>query len=308
MYIEQVRKQANKPSFYIIGTVILVVVVALGGLPFEVALAHEIGSQQAMQLSIAERMQVLPTNITLFLLLLPFTFAFGTILLITSVFHKLSITQFITSRSKVDWKRIGFGFGTVTVALGLMLFVSFITEPESFQWNFDPKAFAVLVLISIVMVPLQTSAEELFFRGYLMQGLGHIFPMRIFPFVITSVLFGLLHFANPEVEKLGDVILITYLSTGFFLGAITLLDEGLELAMGFHSGNNLFLSLFLTSDWTVFQTSSLLIDVSAPNVVVYIIAPLVVYFTLFILYARKYKWKNYKVHLFGLPLAKASSK
>ena len=86
------------------------------------------------------------------------------------------------------------------------------------------------------MVPLQTSAEELFFRGYLMQGLGRIFPMRLLPFVITSTLFGLLHFTNPEVDKLGDIILITYLSTGFFLGAITLIDEGLELALGFHAG------------------------------------------------------------------------
>ena len=149
------------------------------------------------------------------------------------------------------------------------------------------------------MVPLQTSAEELFFRGYLMQGLGRIFPMRLLPFVITSTLFGLLHFANPEVDKLGDIILITYLSTGFFLGAITLIDEGLELALGFHAGNNLFLSLFLTSDWTVFQTDSLFINMSEPNVAAYIIGPLIMYSVLFLVYAKKYKWKNYATHLVG---------
>ena len=132
-----------------------------------------------------------------------------------------------------------------------------------------------------------------------MQGLGRIFPKRVLPFVITSILFGLLHFANPEVDKLGKVILITYLSTGFFLGAITLIDEGLELALGFHAGNNLFLSLFLTSNWTVFQTDSLFLDMSEPKVEVYIIAPLVIYILLFLLYSRKYRWKNYASHLFG---------
>lgn len=192
-----------------------------------------------------------------------------------------------------------FGFGTVALSFIAMLVVGYFIDPESVQWNFKPKLFALLVLISVIMVPLQTSAEELFFRGYLMQGLGRIFPMRLLPFVITSTLFGLLHFANPEVDKLGDIILITYLSTGFFLGAITLIDEGLELALGFHAGNNLFLSLFLTSDWTVFQTDSLFINMSEPNVAAYIIGPLIMYSVLFLVYAKKYKWKNYATHLVG---------
>jgi hypothetical protein len=117
----------------------------------------------------------------------------------------------------------------------------------------------------------------------------------------------LLHFANPEVDKLGDIILITYLTTGFFLGAISLMDEGLELALGFHAGNNLFLSLFLTSDWTVFQTDSLFLDVSEPNVLMYIIGPLVIYTILFLVYAKKYKWKNYTAHLISSPTVEASS-
>ena len=298
MYIEQVRNSTNSFWLYIIGVFILGVVIIIGNIPFGFLILAEAGVDAA-QLTLAEQMKVLPSNTTLFLLLLPFALVFGAILLITKLLHKLKLRELITSRSKVDWKRVRFGFGTVALSFIAMLVVGYFIDPESVQWNFKPKSFALLVLISVIMVPLQTSAEELFFRGYLLQGLGRIFPMRLLPFVITSTLFGLLHFANPEVDKLGDIILITYLSTGFFLGAITLIDEGLELALGFHAGNNLFLSLFLTSDWTVFQTDSLFINMSEPNVAAYIIGPLIMYSVLFLVYAKKYKWKNYATHLVG---------
>ena len=298
MYIEQVRNSTNSFWLYIIGVFILGVVIIIGNIPFGFLILAEAGVDAA-QLTLAEQMKVLPSNTTLFLLLLPFALVFGAILLITKLLHKLKLRELITSRSKVDWKRVRFGFGTVALSFIAMLVVGYFIDPESVQWNFKLNSFALLVLISVIMVPLQTSAEELFFRGYLMQGLGRIFPMRLLPFVITSTLFGLLHFANPEVDKLGDIILITYLSTGFFLGAITLIDEGLELALGFHAGNNLFLSLFLTSDWTVFQTDSLFINMSEPNVAAYIIGPLIMYSVLFLVYAKKYKWKNYATHLVG---------
>lgn len=298
MYIEQIRKETNAFWLYVIGVLILGIVLFVGNLPFLVALIAE-GGTNAAQLSLTEQLQVLPSNTTLFLLLLPFALVFGTLLLLTKVLHKLSIRELVTSRSKVDWGRVGFSFASVVVMSAIMLLISYFADLDALQWNFKPKAFALLVVISVIMVPLQASAEELFFRGYLMQGFGQVFPKRIFPFIITSVLFGLLHFANPEVDKLGEMILITYLATGFFLGAITLLDEGLELALGFHAGNNLFLSLFLTSDWTAFQTDSIFIDVSEPKVAVYIFAPLVLYSILFFLYSRKYKWKNYASHLLG---------
>ncbi len=298
MYIEQIRKPTNPFWFYIIGALLLGTVVLIGNVPFGVALVSE-GGLEVSQLSMAEQMQVMSSNATLFLLLLPFALVFGAIFLVNKGLHKLTARELLTSRDKVDWKRIGFGFLSVVAVSSVMLLLTYFYDPESIQWNFKPKSFAVLFVISIVMVPMQTSAEELFFRGYLMQGLGRIFPKRIIPFVVTSSLFGLLHFANPEVDKLGQMIMVSYLATGFFLGAITLVDEGLELALGFHAGNNLFLSLFLTSDWTVFQTDSVFLDVSEPNVNLYVFPPLVLYSFLFVLYARKYKWNNYAKHLIG---------
>jgi hypothetical protein len=42
------------------------------------------------------------------------------------------------------------------------------------------------------------------------------------------------------------------------------MDEGMELALGFHAANNL-VGLLVTSDWSAFQTHSIFKDVSEPE-------------------------------------------
>ena len=163
------------------------------------------------------------------------------------------------------------------------------------------QAFVILFLIAIVLVPLQTSAEELFFRGYLMQGFGQVFKHRIFPLLITSLMFGLMHFGNPEIDKLGPLLMVSYVSMGFFFGIITLMDEGLELALGYHAGNNLLISLLVTADWTAFQTNSLFLDVSTPNVYMLAFMQLPMLLILLALFSWKYGWNNWRQRLISSP-------
>jgi membrane protease YdiL (CAAX protease family) len=149
-------------------------------------------------------------------------------------------------------------------------------------------------------IPLQTSFEEYLFRGYLLQGIGAKFKSRVIPLIITSIIFGLLHIANPEVGKLGYVVMVYYIGTGLFLGIITLLDEGLELALGFHAANNLVGALLVTADWTAFQTNSLFKDLSEPDVYFDILIPVLVFYPLLLLlFAKKYSWTNWKEKITG---------
>ena len=167
-------------------------------------------------------------------------------------------------------------------------------SPQDYEWNFKPIPFLVLLLISIVLIPIQTTVEELIFRGYLIQGFGLLFKNRWLPLLVTSVLFGLLHIWNPEIEKLGINLLWYYIGTGIFLGIITLMDEGVELALGFHAANNLVTALMVTASWTAFQTESLLIDNAEPSLGKELIITLVViYPILAFIYGKKYKWKNW---------------
>ena len=171
--------------------------------------------------------------------------------------------------------------------------------------NLLVPAILILVVMAVILVPLQTSFEEYMFRGHLMQGLGIMAKNRWVPLISTSILFGIMHAANPEVGKLGYGIMVFYIGTGFFLGILTLMDEGLELALGFHAANNLTAALLVTADWTAFQTNSIYKDVSEPTFGWDILIPvLVVYPILLWVFSKKYGWKNWKDRLAGKVLSR----
>ncbi len=214
--------------------------------------------------------------------------------------HRQSITSLTTSRNKIDWGRVFFAFtlwGSVTIAMTL---TAYYITPEDFVWNFNFDKFIILTMISVLLLPVQTSFEEYFFRGYMMQGLGVMVKNKWFPLIFTSVVFGLMHMANPEVDKLGPVIMVYYIGTGLFLGITTLMDEGLELALGFHAANNLITALLVTADWTAFQTDSILRDVSEPSAGYDILIPVLIVFPIVLfIFSKKYGWKNWSEKLFG---------
>ena len=59
-------------------------------------------------------------------------------------------------------------------------------------------------------------------------------------------------------------------------------------------------ALFVTTDWTVFQTEALFIDVSEPSLGVEMFLPVVVlYRIVFLMFSKKYGWSNWKEKIFG---------
>jgi membrane protease YdiL (CAAX protease family) len=244
----------------------------------------------------------LGSNSYLFLMLISFAIGFVGLIVVIKFIHKQSLRHLTTSREKVDWKRIFFAFLFWGIISSGMVFADYYFNPEGYVFNFNLEPFLILCAIAIILVPIQTSFEEYLFRGYLMQGIGTMVKNKWLPLVITSVVFGLLHLANPEVDKLGYVIMVYYIGTGFFLGIMTLMDEGLELAIGFHAANNLFTALLVTADWTAFQTHSVFKDMSDPTEmgIAEIFVPVFVVFPILLLiFAKVYKWKNWKEKLFG---------
>jgi uncharacterized protein len=239
-------------------------------------------------------------NITFVAIVLPLSLMCLGLLFWVKVVHSQSLTSLTTSRKKIDWKRFFFSFGLWSIITILMTVIGYFLEPENFVWNFKPQQFFIFLGLAIILIPLQTSFEEYFFRGYMMQYLGIVTNSRLVPFLVTSILFGMMHIANPEVEKIGYIALVYYIGTGFFLGIMTLMDEGLELSLGFHAANNLIGALLVTSDWTVFQTNSILTDVSEPAAGFDIIIPVVVIFPILLfIFSKKYNWTNWKDKLTG---------
>jgi membrane protease YdiL (CAAX protease family) len=304
-YIQQAYKGLHDWWRYLLGIIIIFIFwQIIGMIPLLIFLGIEMinGADVSAVADISQMAELLGNNLFLFLMLFSFAVGLVGVILCAKFLHKQSFLNLTTTRTKIDWKRFWFIF----IIWGLFsigsTFLSYYFAPEEYVFSLNLKPFLILIALVIFLIPLQTSFEEYFFRGYLMQGLGVLFKNRWAPLLLTSVGFGLLHGLNPEIEKLGSVMMIFYIGTGLILGIMTLMDEGLELALGFHAANNMFTALLVTSDWSALQTDALLTYTVDPEKIAFteIAGPvLIIYPILLFILSKKYGWKNWKDKLFG---------
>ncbi len=234
-------------------------------------------------------------SILLALMMGMFVFALLGLWIAVKYIHQKNFTSIVSAFEKIRWSRYFFAFalwGSLIIALTL---VSYALSPEEMEVRFDFSKFIILLVVAVIFVPIQTATEELIFRGYLMQGFGLAFKNTIAPLIITSVLFGLMHGTNPEAKAHGLLLMLPYyIFFGMFLGMLTLLDEGLELAMGIHCANNLVSSLLITSKNSVLQTDAIFftsIENPAGEFLMWIAMASLCFFVFY----KKYKLTNFKL-------------
>lgn len=250
-----------------------------------------------------DMMKDIPKNLSLVINLLPFVFLLGMLFLLVRFLNERNILTLTTSKTKVDFKRVFFSFGLIVLLTVIGFAVSYSMDHSAIVWNFNPLKFTLLFFISILLFPFQIGFEEYLFRGYLMQQIGIIAKNRWFPLLFTSVIFGLFHSANPEVAKMGFGVMAFYIGTGLLLGIMTLMDESLELALGFHLGNNLMAALLITSDFSALQTDAVFrytgIENPATILNEMILSIAVTYPIILFIFAKKYQWTNWIEKLTG---------
>jgi uncharacterized protein len=171
--------------------------------------------------------------------------------------HRRSVRTLMTPARSLAWGRLLQGFGVWFFLAALMSIIEALLYPGRYVWNLDMQRFLPFVFLALFFVPIQISAEELFFRGYILQGVGlrvrNIWVLSS----ISGLLFALPHLLNPEASVNYPLLFLYYFAFGFSLACITLRDGRLELALGAHAANNLFSVIFANYTITVLPTPSL---------------------------------------------------
>jgi membrane protease YdiL (CAAX protease family) len=194
----------------------------------------------------------------MFVILSSYLFFFAAIFIAVRFIHKRPFRSLVTSQIKVNWRRLFAGFSFWFIIAGLVSIFEAILYPSRYVFSFDPNKFVLFAFFAILLIPIQASCEELFFRGYLMQGLGlSIRGIIILP-MVSGLIFGVLHLANPEMSVPSGAWMlgVSYFLVGFFAGVITLLDGGLELALGLHIANNLYTALVVNTTVSALASES----------------------------------------------------
>jgi uncharacterized protein len=175
--------------------------------------------------------------------------------------HGRSLRTLITPATRINWRRIAQGFSVFFLLKVIELMVGYVLSPSDFTLNYQPQAFWLFVAWLMVLTPLQIATEELFFRGYLLQGIGSKFG-KWMAILLPSLLFMLLHGLNPEVLSQAGwegvlSLLLYYFMVGAFLAWLTIKDDSSELALGVHAANNMAIFLFITSPNSVIPSPAL---------------------------------------------------
>jgi membrane protease YdiL (CAAX protease family) len=171
--------------------------------------------------------------------LLPSAIMFLSLFWVFKWLHQRSALTLINA-VQIRWKRIVWAMGCFGGILLFLELANWLYNPSLYQFSFNSATFFQFMVISLVLIPFQAAAEELLMRGYYLQGIAWATKRPWIAVVLTSVFFGLLHLANPEIEEFGWPFIFGYIFMGIAAGIMTIMDDGTELAIGLHIVNNMY--------------------------------------------------------------------
>jgi len=137
----------------------------------------------------------------------------------------------------------------IAAALYLLLGIEHLVLPAGTSppliRNFALSPWLIWLVPALALIFMQTLAEELVFRGYLLQQLRARFRSPFIWAVLPALAFGLLHF---DAATYGRLNAAAYVLNAAVLGAlaafITIRTGNLAAAAGVHFGNNAMMVLF----------------------------------------------------------------
>jgi membrane protease YdiL (CAAX protease family) len=140
-----------------------------------------------------------------------------------------------------------FGIGVaVIVAVGAVSALpALVLAPPFRQAGF--AAWAAWLPLALPALLVQTAAEELVFRGYLLQGLAVRFRSAFGWWLVPSVLFGALHWNPADFGPNAWLAVVAATDTGLVLADVTVRTGGLSAAIGLHFANNVSALLILAT-------------------------------------------------------------
>jgi uncharacterized protein len=291
-FIDKAKEGNTSFSSYLLGIVLIISVYLLGSYFLILDLQWNFGIESIN--SEKEIAGILGNNRFLAWLVVPFLFVALLLVFHTKFVHERTVLSMFSGRNNFDWKRVFFSFFVLFSVLSLFLIIQYLSS-DSLVFQFDIQKFIPLFFIAIFLLPIQTSCEEILFRSYILQGIKMRTKKNSIAVLISGIMFGAIHIGNPEIAKIGYHIIVYYMLVGVFLALVSLFDNGIELALGYHAANNIFAALMVTNNWQAFQTDAVFMDNADPgNGLETIIGVLVILPLIFFIFYKKYKWHSLK--------------
>jgi len=177
--------------------------------------------------------------------------------------HRRDFKSVLTAHERIKWYRILKGF--VVWFSMLLIFLIFSLPDPNLKFTFDGAVYPLLFIISLTIF-FQAGFEEIFFRGYILQALNLFLKKPPLAVLISSIIFAIGHWGN-QLTFVGNLnIFIDTFIFAIVVAVITVLEDGVETAIGIHTANNMFCALVVNDGTSSFYKPlpSLFTDFSIP--------------------------------------------
>lgn len=239
---------------WLLGTLIIVIFWQVGGVIMILAAADLFGVP-------AEDLETFP-NVApwkaAFITLVSFIPLFLVVPLLYLTLLRLPFKNLITSHDSISFRRIAHGFLAISAIIFPLTALDLFLNREDYRYTFDFALFWPYLIVALTLLPIQTTAEEFFFRGWLLRwntrGAWPIWAVT----ALNASLFSLPHMLNPEVRDQYLIAFLYFATMGAMLTLATLRDRTLELAIGAHFANNLFAGIFVSYQDSALPSAALL--------------------------------------------------
>ena len=217
--------------------------------------------------------------------------------LAVKLLHRKDLTPVVTGRAGFDYNRTVYA-----IFIGLILHSGwFLVSVVVFQDEIRFQApniweYLTFFLSAIVLVPYQAGFEEVFFRRYILQRFILLGRSKWVLVSASAVVFVLPHLLNPEPWAYGPVpYILSLLLFGASVTVITLLGGGIELGVGYHAPNNLFIALVSNTEVSAMQTPSMfVVPIEKYELFPGILIEVVIYALAVSIFNLEYRWVRWR--------------
>lgn len=162
--------------------------------------------------------------------------------------HRRRLSSLMGVTGRLSWHDFASSFAVWFIVGVLSSAFFFATDPTARRGDIELLNWIVALLPFSLLILVQSSAEELVFRGYLQQSLAQRFPNWLVWAALPTLVFTLLHWDGVAMPSMNAAVLV---SGAVFSAAMTLLvcaTGNLGAAFGAHCANNVVAILFFGGD------------------------------------------------------------
>jgi len=153
------------------------------------------------------------------------------------VLHRQAFTTVLAPERRIRWRAFVLGIGLALVFAAPSTLVA-LAQSAPLRSDLVLGTWVLWLAPLIALIFVQIAAEEMIFRGYLLQQLGRLSRSPLVWALIPSLVFGAMHYDSTLPEKGGLVYVAVTGLMGLTLATLVWRSGSLWPALGLHLGVN----------------------------------------------------------------------